>query len=135
MSRIEQFVYNESGYKKMMSYKSWRVAILNFIDELKPENIKYMDAHQETDEAFVLLEGSAILYELIDDKIIGTKMEKNTIYNVKQGEYHSHALSNDCKLLIIEEESTNDSNTKRIYLTDEQQQEIIKIWRQVWNIN
>lgn len=129
MSKIEQFRFDEIGYKKLMHYKSWRIAMLNYIDELEPENIHYMDAHLETDEIFVLLEGKAILFELNGEIVTGVKLEKNTIYNVKVGLYHTHVLSKDCKLLIVEEESTNDSNTTRHHLTDKQKQAIIDQWR------
>jgi len=34
--------YSEEGYKPIIDYGAWRVAILNFIDELLPENIDFM---------------------------------------------------------------------------------------------
>ncbi|MBN3490409.1 hypothetical protein JV173_02655 [Acholeplasma equirhinis] len=112
------------GYKKLFSYSSWRLAILNYTDELLIQNINYVEAHNETDEAFVLLRGNATLYfaEVIDGKVIGfdsVNLEPNKVYNVKKGVFHTHTFSTDCQLLIIEEENTSYENSPRIYLDQE----------------
>lgn len=127
--KIMSYSYDDPGYLTLMSYQSWRVAFLNYIDELKPENIPYFEAHHKTDEVFVLLEGDAILYYLEDGKVMHVKMVKNKVYNVKKDVYHTHALSPDCKLLIIEEENTSDDNSSRIYVDDEMRKALVKIWR------
>lgn len=124
MKLIEMYEYNQNGYAKLMNYKEWRVAMLNFSDELLLENINYVEAHNETDEVFVLLEGSCkmILMEF-DNKnlkeIEVVELEKNKIYNVPKDIHHSHVLSKDAKVLIIEQEDTNDENSNRVYLTEE----------------
>lgn len=112
------------GYKKLFSYSSWRLAILNYTDELLIQNINYVEAHNETDEAFVLLRGNATLYfaEVIDGKVVGfesVNLEPNKVYNVKKGVFHTHTISTDCQLLIIEEENTSYENSPRIYLDQE----------------
>ena len=45
------------GYHPVVDYDAWRVAVLNYIDELLPENIDSVQQHAETDEVFVLLAG------------------------------------------------------------------------------
>lgn len=47
------------------------------------------------------------------------ELEKNKIYNVPKDIHHSHVLSKDAKVLIIEQEDTNDENSNRVYLTEE----------------
>lgn len=134
MSLIEIYEYNNSGYAKLMSYKEWRVAMLNFANELKIENIDYVEAHNMTDEVFVLLSGSCqmILMDFQDEqlkKIEIVNLEPNKIYNIPKNIYHSHVLSPNTKLLIIEQEDTSDHNSNRIYLTSEIRYEMQKKWR------
>ena len=85
---LEVEEYFGEGYKPLFDYETWRVAILNYIDELLPENINSMSKHDETDEVFVLLKGRCILFlgeeknEEIS-KIYAQDMELLKIYNVK----------------------------------------------------
>lgn len=118
---IHQF--NEEGYRKLFSFESWRVAILNYIDELEIDQIQYVEAHSLTDEAFVLLEGDAVLYfaEVEGTEILrfhSIHLEPQKIYRIPQGIFHTHTLSHDAKLLIIEEENTSYENSPRIYLNE-----------------
>lgn len=84
MKGIEFYHYDDHGYKKLFHYNSWRIAVLNYIEELEPENINYMECHNLTDEVFVLLAGEAVIYILEDEKIVGYKLRKNEICNIKK---------------------------------------------------
>lgn len=53
--------YDGEGYKALVDYGGWRVAILRYLDEIQPDQIKEMECHIETDEVFVLIQGSAVL--------------------------------------------------------------------------
>ncbi|WP_083235216.1 hypothetical protein [Acholeplasma laidlawii] len=57
----ELFEFSQEGYKSLMTYQNWRVAILNYIDDCSLDGLIYFEAHHETDEVFVLLDGSATL--------------------------------------------------------------------------
>jgi len=115
---------DEIGYHKLFHHQSWRIAILNYIDELKIDFINYVEAHENTDEAFVLLQGhcTLILAEVIENKIHSFErviMEPNKVYRILKGVYHTQILSEDAKILIIEEENTCQDNSPKIYLSDE----------------
>ncbi len=129
MKPVEFYRYEEVGYQKLFSFNSWRIAILNYIEELEPQNIEYLECHKLTDEAFILLEGEAVIFIFEDDKIVPYKLNKNEVCNIKAGVYHTHILSEDCKLLIVEEESTSYENSHRIYINEEQRKQIEKVWR------
>ena len=118
---IEVSHFTGDGYKPLVDYGEWRVAVLRFIDELLPENIDCMDAHQETDEVFILVEGKCILFvgEPEDGgikEIAAIPMEKNKLYNVKRGVYHTHTLSADAHVIIVENQDTTADNTLRLPL-------------------
>ncbi|PKK91580.1 MAG: hypothetical protein CVV62_00905 [Tenericutes bacterium HGW-Tenericutes-7] len=130
MKYYDIYDFNGIGYEKLFHHRDWRVAVLNYIDELEIDALKYMEAHNLTDEVFVLLEGSCHLFfaEVIHDEIksiCALNLEKHKVYKIPAGIFHTHTLSHDAKLLIIEEENTSDQNSPRIYLT-EQDKEMIK---------
>jgi ureidoglycolate hydrolase len=124
------------GYQPVVDYESWRVAFLRYHPELLPENITQMQRHDETDEVFVLLEGQCIL--LIGegkDEIEGVHtvdMQPFLIYNVKRGCWHSHTLSKDARILIVENRETSDNNSPKINLSQQHCEFIIKETRSLW---
>ena len=59
---LEMSEYDEEGYSPLIDFQSWRVAILNYIDELDADKIDNFQCHNETDEVFVLLTGKCILF-------------------------------------------------------------------------
>lgn len=123
--------YTEAGYKPVVDYDKWRVAVLNYCDELLPENIEKMQKHNQTDEVFVLLKGHCrlILAEGNEEieEIYVQEMEPFKLYNVKRSVWHSHTLSEDAMVLIIENRDTTLANSPEIELTKEQREKIKKL--------
>jgi ureidoglycolate hydrolase len=130
MSEVEQFVFEDPGYQKLFHFNSWRVAMLNHIHELEENQITYVEAHILSDEAFVLLEGccTVVIAKVHDHQITAFKafpLEKHTVLKVRKGVYHTQILSLDAKVLIIEEDSTDQSNSVRIVLDSNQQKSMM----------
>lgn len=135
---LEILQYTGAGYRPVIDYESWRVAVLNFIDELLPQNITRMQKHRESDEVFVLLRGQCLLYigegegdgkEAITC-IKAQKMEPFTIYNVKKDTWHTHTLSKDAMVLIVENRDTTDQNSPQRVLTEDQRVDLIRLARE-----
>lgn len=128
MSSIENYInvieFQQEGYKPLVDYDKWRVAVLKFCDDLKLERITYMQKHDETDEVFVLLAGSCTLYcggmgekpEVIE----AVKMEPFKLYNVKKGVWHNHTMDETGQVLIVENQNTSDGNSPILNLSEEQ---------------
>lgn len=129
MKGIEVHQFDGIGYQKLFHFQSWRIAILNYIEELEPQNIHRFQAHDLTDESFVLLEGACTLFIFENNEIVPIHMEPHNIYNIKKGVFHSHTLSKNCKLLIIEEENTNDDNSPVMNLNKAQKQQLVTFAR------
>src|SRR5664279_732271 len=95
MLEIREFT--SPGYQPVIDFSMWRVAILNYIDEIRPERIEKMERHNETDEVFVLIKGQGILFLGEGDesvvKIHPQVLEPSKIYNVKRSVWHSTVLS------------------------------------------
>ncbi len=130
---IDISAYTGEGYKPMIDFKTWRVAILRYCEELEIQNLRTMQKHDETDEVFILLSGACTLFvggkgETIED-IDGVWMEQNKLYNVKQGTWHTHTLDKNATVLIVENQDTSDLNSPTQTLTKEQ----LELLRNLYN--
>lgn len=112
--------YEGEGYKPVIDYMSWRVAILRYCEELEVPNLKTMQKHNESDEVFVLLAGNCTLFtggtgEAINN-MDGVAMEPLKLYNVKRGVWHTHTLDKEGTVLIVENKDTSDLNSPTLKL-------------------
>ena len=136
-AKLEVNAFTDEGYKEVVTYGAWRVAMLNYIDELLSEKIDNFQAHLNTDEVFVLLEGRCILYtaEVIDNRIQnieGTDMVKGNVYNMKKGVYHTHTLSKDAKVLIVENDDTSLANSPKYMIDAHVNKQLVAIRDDLW---
>jgi hypothetical protein len=128
--------YQEEGYKPLIDYGEWRVAILRYIDELRPEELDKMQRHDETDEVFVLLEGRCILFigaggESVSE-IYAQDMEPLKLYNVKRSCWHTHTLSENATVLIVENRDTTEHNSPEIVLNPAQRARLVELTQGFW---
>ncbi len=122
---IEICENNEKRYKVVTAFEGWKTAILNDSDMYRPQNISYLQKHNETDEIFVLLAGKCTLYVAQGDEkpltLTAVPMEAGKVYNIKKGVWHTHALAPETKVFIVENENTCADNSPMYFdLTDEQ---------------
>jgi ureidoglycolate hydrolase len=131
--------YTGEGYLPLIAYGAWRVAILNTIDELLPENIGKLQRHDNTDEIFVLLKGRCILFVGTGtdrvEEIHAVDMQPLKLYNMKRGTWHTHTLDQEAMVLIIENDDTGPANSPEIELSAEQRAQLAQLTRQVWKSN
>ena len=113
MKELEIFEYNGAGYDPTMNYGEWRVAIANFGEHFDEAQYKYLEAHRETDEVFVLVSGKASL--VIGKEFSKIPLEMGRIYNVKRGAYHALLMERNAKVFIVENHSTGRENTDYYY--------------------
>ncbi len=116
------------GYKPLIEYGDWRVAILRYLDALQPDRIDSMERHTETDEVFVLLHGQGVLILGGNSAPVGCiypqVLEHGKVYNVKRNTWHTILLSRDASVLIIENNHTGDHNSEFIHLSLEHRRSI-----------
>lgn len=96
------------GYKGVHVFKTWRVAFLTQDEEYTKNT--YIERHMESDEVFVLLQGEATLF--IGKEREPVAMEKNKIYNVTAGTWHSIECDEQASVLIIENDDTVKENSE-----------------------
>ncbi len=119
---IEIKNYELEGFMPLISFGTWRVAALRFLDDLKPENIKTMERHLETDEVFILVKGSGMLLTGGNhEKPAGVQffiMKIGEVYNIKQKTWHSISLTKDAHVIIVENENTDSANSEIAVLNE-----------------
>jgi hypothetical protein len=123
------------GYQPVIDFGAWRVATLNYIDEIHPAQITFMERHNETDEVFVLQHGQAVLF--IGEGTNGVEavhaqvLEPEKMYNVKQAVWHTIVLSRDGSVLIVENRNTTRENSDYFDLSREQRELILETAKRV----
>ncbi len=124
MKLYDTYDFDGIGYQKLFNFKDWRIAELKFIEDIDAKPLDFLECHLETDEVFVLLEGSCKMWFFDENKpdqgFKTLKLKKHEVFRIPQGIYHGHRLSKDAKILIIEEENTCNDNSHRIYLNEKQ---------------
>lgn len=124
MQSIEITEFQPEGYKPLVDYDKWRVAVLRFCDDLRPENLLTMQKHNESDEVFVLISGEFTLFTggfgEEPGEVEAVELEPMKLYNVKRGAWHTHTLSKDAAVVIVENRNTCDDNSPKKPLSPEQ---------------
>lgn len=130
-SLLEIHAHDGEGFKPLVSFGDWRVAILRFLDDLQPERIDSMERHTETDEVFVLLCGQGVLIlggnRAQVEGICPQVMEIGKIYNVKRNAWHTILLSRNASVLLVENDDTGDHNSEYSGLSPEHRRSILAI--------
>ena len=114
MEGVEILYSQEEGYRPQVHFEAWRVAILRYAERFDRKNLSRVERHHLTDEVFVLLEGEATL--VIGEKCEDCRMEVNKIYNVKKDVWHHIILSQDARVLVVENDNTGLDNTEYLIL-------------------
>jgi hypothetical protein len=102
----------KSGFSTQMAFEGWKVAFITFSDQY--DQMKCVKRHTKTDEAFLLVEGSATLYtsdEQTPSEFIQTVLQPKTVYNVKRNTWHHLKVSQDALILVVENANTTKENT------------------------
>ena len=135
-SLLTEHVYDEPGYRPLVDFGAWRVAVLNAIDELAPARLTDMQRHDETDEVFVLLSGRCILFLGEGDASVtaihAVDMVPGRVYNVRRGAWHTHTLDAAGSVLVVENRDTTYENSPRVPLAPAQTANIVAETARLW---
>ena len=133
-SLLEIRDYEGTGFKPLVFFGSWRVAMLRYMDELQADRIDSMERHLDTDEVFVLLCGRGTLILGGNgskcEGALSHPMEIGRIYNVKRLAWHTVLLSLDASVLLMENHDTDEHNSEYGTLSAEQRTKIMETARQ-----
>ena len=86
------------------------MAIINHGPKFAEENLNRVERHLNSDEAFILLEGTATL--VAGEGADRIKMERGKVYNVLTGAWHHIVTVPGAKVLVVEGDDTGADNTE-----------------------
>lgn len=123
--------HDGEGIGGEIAAKDYLCSFLNFLPRLVPEKVVSMQKHTETDETFVLLQGKAMLFladgEDRPEQISAVRLEPGRSYTVPLGVWHAPVMSEDAKILLVENNNTVDRNSPRVSLSEEQMAVVQKL--------
>lgn len=109
-SQLEVAEYGGPGYKPLVDFGGWRVAVANYMPNLELSRLDFLERHLETDEVFVLLQGKGGL--LVGKERMQFPLEPGKVCNVKKGVWHRVYMTSGAKILIVENTDTGPHNTE-----------------------
>lgn len=123
-----------SGFHVMLDYENWRIASLTYDAETNDVYaLKNFGRHHQTVEAFVLIEGEASMLTAGFDKIPAeyeiTAMKKNSIYYVKESQWHAALLTKNAKMLIFENRNTDETNSEKYFINNSERKVIVDCFK------
>lgn len=130
---IKQTTYEEPGVGGAVEGREYTILLLNYLPRLSPDKITDMQRHLLTDESFILLQGKAVLFAAEGDDAPGPLehhvMEQGVIYTVPKNVWHTQSMTEDAKILLVENSGTVAENSPRCTITQSQREQIIS-WSQ-----
>jgi mannose-6-phosphate isomerase-like protein (cupin superfamily) len=134
---IEEYPHEGEGYDPCLIREPWQAALLNYAPEQGLERMEKMEKHAQTDEVFVLLQGSAVLIaaEMAGDTVrFETKrLEKGIIYNIPKEVWHNIAMAGDARIFICENAGTHLNDCTYFPLTAEQQEGLYRTLKEIFS--
>jgi mannose-6-phosphate isomerase-like protein (cupin superfamily) len=128
---IEEYNYSGVGYNPYFITEHWQVAKLNPLSGHGVDEINSVEVHQDTDEVFILLKGTAVLIARVVNENKTTfevqKMESGISYNIPKGLYHNIAMKSDAEIIIVEKSNTHLNDVSHSTLSEEQQKELYEL--------
>ena len=111
---IKEYERKKDGFDIVMKSDSWQMAIVTYEEQYDAKNRTKMARHLTTDEAFVLVEGDAVLYTADENNLQREiKLVKNKIYVVEKGTWHALVLSRDAVAVATENADVKPQDTER----------------------
>ncbi|MBN8854264.1 MAG: hypothetical protein BGO55_07700 [Sphingobacteriales bacterium 50-39] len=123
---IETYEHKGEGYEPFLIRDGWQVAQLNYMEAQDLEGIVKVDKHLQTDEAFILLTGTAVLIAATVDQsdlldFTCEKMQHGITYNIPVNTWHNIAMDRDASVIIMERNGTHLGDYVYRPLTQEEQ--------------
>ncbi len=99
--------FHGEDFKVVHEFEGWKIGLLRYSERFKEFCME--ERHMLTDEAFILLEGEAVLYA----GGVPYKMEMGKIYNIRKGEWHNIVVSETTTVMVVENSNTSKDNTEK----------------------
>ena len=119
MMEIIENPHNGNGFDVLHTFEGWKVAFLTYADQF--DELDVIKRHTLTDEAFLLINGTATMYTAEgDEPLQKTELEKEKLYVVKKNTWHHLKVSKDALVFVVENSNTTKENSDKKILTEDE---------------
>ena len=137
MNLIEKYNNKLPGYHPFLIREGWQVAQLNYMEEQDIDNIKKIDVHRQTDEAFWLQKGKVVLITALleaDKPTFSAElMLPEIVYNIPKDVWHNIAMTPGSEVVIVEKSETHLGDFEFFHLNEEECQKMRQIVYDAFN--
>ena len=109
---MKQFSFHGEDFKAIFSSGTWKIGLLRYSKRFS--HLGVLEKHLLTDEVFVLLSGTATLYEKQGERLMECELKPNVVYNIPRDTWHHIVVSEDATVMVVENKDTSLENTKRV---------------------
>ena len=121
---LEVGQYFELGYKPVLDFHGWRVAMLRYGDFVDAKHLHQVERHRNTNEVFILTAGETdlILCDAGDtpQNAYVLPMRHNVAYNIPAYGWHHVSMSQDAHIILFERTETSRETSDYAELSQEQ---------------
>ena len=107
---IEKYFYNGQDFSVAMQFEGWKIGLLRYSERFS--KFDRLERHLLTDEAFILLDGTATLYTDTEE----VEMQKCVVYNIPKAVWHHITVSENATVMVVENSNTGDENSEIKFL-------------------
>lgn len=108
---LEQGQYFDDGYKPVLDFHGWRVAMLRYADMVDANHLHQVERHRNTNEVFILTAGEADLILCdpgdVPQNAYVLPMKHNVAYNIPEYGWHHVIMSKDAHIILFERTETS----------------------------
>jgi hypothetical protein len=134
---LELGQYFDEGYKPVLDFHGWRVAMLRYADMVDARHLHQVERHRNTNEVFILTAGEAdlILCEPGDEpgEAYVLPMKHNVAYNIPDYGWHHVLMSKDAHIILFERTETSAATSDYAKLSARQLETIKTTMRPIFN--
>ncbi len=117
MIKIKENPLGGNGFDTVHTFESWKTAFITAAPQYG--KLKVWKRHLRTDETFILLRGSAVIYTLDEQgRMVETQMQAEKLYVVEKATWHHVQVSVDGALFVVENSNTAKDNTEQMTLEE-----------------
>lgn len=110
--KLAIYDFTAPGYKPLLRSQGWMVAKLNSDDLCVSSNVKVIERHEKSDEAFILWRGKAAIFTSGENGLQVVEMTPGIVYNVEPGGWHGLLSTQDAAWIIVENVGTDTNGTE-----------------------
>lgn len=118
---LELGQYFSDGYKPVLDFHGWRVAMLRHSDFVTAKHLHQVERHRNTNEVFILTAGEADLILCDAGDVPGNAyvlpMKHNVAYNIPDYGWHHVIMSKDAHIILFERTETSAATSDYAKLT------------------